>query len=479
MSSNQYRVILTGELYPGYNRDSVLPALAEVFDTPIERLRGLFEGADHPVNQSLGADAALELQTRLERIGVRCRIERLATHKVELQLRREVLSTGGTAAAAAPQANFEAGRMRCPACGHQQLVSNRCDACGVVFAEYHRGVAQPRAAASANAAATVAPAPPAQPKLEGHRTDDVWRDFVDDNEPDERYYLSLFFGDRAEKYLKVCDRLMRGPRTRFGLGWNWAAVFSPFIWALYRKMWGWGVVIFITEIFLPLILIVLGSYQMPSEKLVYLGYLGMVANRLVWPLVLDFLYCRHARSSLQQLHMMSPNYAAEIDIATAGGVSNSSVMVGVALATVMAVFLWSLVDSVYDSSRQVVQQRVLDTTTPGGVSGAKSIDDVTGLTTADTAAQQNHWVGTRTRLRALGQKVNAWLAEHSAVTDTSQLNLFKLRQELSLASTELTDAWGGEVQYIPDTEGYRLISAGPDRLFGTADDIQYRRILAE
>jgi hypothetical protein len=41
----------------------------------------------------------------------------------------------------------------------------------------------------------------------------------------------------------------------------------------------------------------------------------------------------------------------------------------------------------------------------------------------------------------------------------------------------LQDGWGGEVQYVPENEGYRLISAGPDRLFGTADDIQYRRTL--
>ena len=40
------------------------------------------------------------------------------------------------------------------------------------------------------------------------------------------------------------------------------------------------------------------------------------------------------------------------------------------------------------------------------------------------------------------------------------------------------DGWGNEIHYLPDAEGYRLISAGPDQLFGTADDIMYRRVLA-
>ena len=50
-------------------------------------------------------------------------------------------------------------------------------------------------------------------------------------------------------------------------------------------------------------------------------------------------------------------------------------------------------------------------------------------------------------------------------------------EPLDLPADAVQDAWGGEIQYIPDNEGYRLISAGPDRLFGTADDIQYRRVL--
>jgi len=475
MASQQYRVVLTGELVPGFSPEAALAAMAEVFETPVSDLRGVFDGGEHPVKQTFSADDALELQSRLDRIGVRCRIERLSENKVELQLRK------GAAASESSSASLnEAGKMRCPACGHEQLVSNRCDACGIVFAQYHRQAAQaqPKQPTAGNPPVDDVMPRPAQPRPQDHWRD-TWGDFVDDAEPDEQSYLGLFFGEKAEDYLGACQRYVKGPRTRFSLSWNWGAVFSPFIWALYRKMWGWAMVMFITEIFLPALLIILGSYDMPSHKLVYLGYAGLVANRLFWPAVANFLYCRHARVSLQRLHMMSPNYAAEIDIATAGGVSNSSVLVGLAIAGVMSVFLWSVVDSVHDSSRQAQQQRLVDAGSSQLTdSEGRRTDDVTGVG-GSAEPIENKWIATRKKLRALGQKVNSWLAQHAAVDDAAQLNLFRLREELSLKASDMTDGWGGEVQYIPDTEGYRLISSGPDRLFGTADDIQYRRVLSQ
>jgi len=110
--------------------------------------------------------------------------------------------------------------------------------------------------------------------------------------------------------------------------------------------------------------------------------------------------------------------------------------------------------------------------------GRRVSGDMTGLGSADDKPE-NKWVATRKQLRTLGQHVNNWMAQNAAVKDASQLNLYRLREELDLDPEELRDGWGGDLQYIPDTEGYRLISAGPDRLFGTADDIQYRRVMGE
>ena len=468
MASQQYRVTLTGELMPGYTREGALAALVEVFETPASNLRGLFDGGEHTVGGVLSAERALDLQNRLERIGVRCRIDKLPEQSVDLRLR------GQAAPAATVPPIQSAGQVECPACGHQQLVSNRCDACGIVFAEYLANQAKQATPPPASAQPQARPAP-TRPQM-----NDDWRDFVDDYEPDENADVALFFGENAEAYLNNCKH-MRGPRMRFFVSWNWGAVFSPFLWAMYRKMWGLGLVIFITEVFLPVLLITLGSYGVGPSMLEALGYLGLIANRLFWPALANFLYCRHARATLERLHMMSPNYAAEIDIATAGGTSNSSAFVGVACACVMTVFLWSLVDSLDQNGRQVQQQRLVGLQEGGtqltDAEGRPTTDDLTGLG-VDDMASENKWVSTRRKLRTLGQSVNTWLAARPGA-DAGQLNLFRLREEVGIDPAQMLDGWNGEVQYIPDNEGYRLISAGPDRLFGTADDIQYRRVLTE
>jgi hypothetical protein len=77
----------------------------------------------------------------------------------------------------------------------------------------------------------------------------------------------------------------------------------------------------------------------------------------------------------------------------------------------------------------------------------------------------------------LGQQINQWLVQNNQLNNPKAANLFTVRQQMRIPDESLRDGWGGEIQYVPENEGYRLISAGPDRLFGTADDIQYRRIL--
>ena len=178
--------------------------------------------------------------------------------------------------------------------------------------------------------------------------------------------------------------------------------------------------------------------------------------------------------------MMSPNYAAEVDIRTTGGVSGSASFVGLAVAAVLCVFVWSVVDSVHDTSVEASMRQNLDQKGAGLMEnrmGADS-DAMPGQDSAD-GQTENKWIATRSQLRFLGQKLNERLTQSASGSDTSQISLYRLRQELNLQPDALQDAWGGQVQYIPDTEGYRLISAGPDQLFGTADDIQYRRVMAE
>ena len=483
METQRYRVVLTGVLHPGSTPEAAVSVLAEVFQAPASSLRGIFDGAERPVDQALSAEDALKLQERLDRVGVRTRIQRESNPQVPLKLRQGV-ARSNTAVSGAPVS--QAGMMNCPACGHRQLVSGRCEACGILFDGYDPASGSPAQATQVQQTSPQANAPNGQASgAHGHAAkqgwDNDWLDSEEDGGPDEQHHLALFFGRPPDYYLKTCPSYLAGPRARFGLGWNWAAVFSPFAWSLYRKMWGWSLVIFVTEILLPVLLIVLGSYGFGPEKLVQLGYAGLLMNRLVWPALANFLYCRHALKTVQRLHMMSPNYVAEIDIATAGGVSNSSVFVGLAVATVMGVFLWSLVDSVHQSNRFGQLPAGLDAARGGRAdpkgAGGPGQDDMTGLAGAQLPAQ-NKWVATRLKLGAIGQKANAWLAERPD-SGPSDLSMSRLREAYALGVADSRDSWGGAVQFIPDDQGCRLLSAGPDGLFGTVDDIQYRRPLKE
>jgi hypothetical protein len=304
----------------------------------------------------------------------------------------------------------------------------------------------------------------------------AWVDLEEDQDPDENHFLGLFAGPTPGRYLRVFERFKRGPRRQLPLSWNWGAVFSPFLWAMYRKLWFWALLIGVFEILLPTLAFVLGTRQGLSQKYLYVGWAALIGSRLFWPAVVDFLYFRYARNSIRRLHRMAPRYAADIDVATAGGVSHTAVFVGVTFSLVFGLFLWSVVESMdigyggFDPRMaDILEQAAVQTLTPG----AGQVVD----TQTETRESDNKWVETRQRLRSLGQQINQWLIENNKLDNPGAANLFTLRQQRRIPDQALRDGWGEEIQYVPDVEGYRLISAGPDRLFGTADDIQYRRTI--
>lgn len=255
---------------------------------------------------------------------------------------------------------------------------------------------------------------------------------------------------------------------------------SPFLWAMYRKMWAWGMLIFVTEILLPVLLIALGSKPFVSDKLTYLGIAGIVANRVFWPAVLKYLYCRHTRNMIAYMNRMSPTYAADIDIATAGGTSKTSVFVGIVLAIVVSLLTWNVVDTVYS---QIVSSQAVFTepeTAPGatwqpnsnrGGEQAPRQADVDKLTT------ENKWVATRNRLRVLGQRLTTWFSASAGSVDPARLSIADIGQALLLDLNSTVDGWGKQFRYRYNDGGFQLYSAGPDGQFDTDDDIKYRRSL--
>lgn len=268
-----------------------------------------------------------------------------------------------------------------------------------------------------------------------------------------------------------------GKRTMIRPSWLWSAVFSPFLWALYRKMWLWGMLLLVLDVFLPVLLIILGLQEGLSDLLLYAGVGLLIANRLFWPVFLKGLYCRYARSTIAYMHRMSPTFAPDIDIAAAGGTSRTSVFAGLVLAIVMSLLTWSVVDALYELlAEQTPAFAPLPeaplTPAPADAPVAPEADPQNEL-----LANENKWVATRNRLRVLGQQVNAWLLDLGSAVDPATLDIGTISASLRLEDDAAIDGWGQPIRYESDGVGYRLISSGPDGEFGTADDVDYRRTL--
>jgi len=481
MDEALYQVVLSGEIVSGFSREAALASLARIFQTSAARLVPALDGGDYAIDDLMTADEAAALQQRLERVGVQARLEQVASGqsrhpRTGLRLPRQDYPV-------------EAGLMHCPACGHQQLVAKSCDECGVVFAEFNRQRAAAQRAAAGPSPPTVPPGQrplPDRPTVTPRRPRDVyasatagWREgWLDEGDqlPTEQYHLQLFMGRTSPQLTEPCQKMMLGRRTRLTLSWVGGAVFSPFLWAMYRKMWGWGLVIFLAEILLPVVLITSGAKQGVSDKLILVGLGLLVANRIFWPAILKSLYCRHARHTIQQLHRMAPTFASDIEVATRGGTSRTSVFVGLVLATVASLLAWSIVDMVHARWMAPAQAFAPAPQLPRPDTQPKPADAAVA-TQNELLINENKWVATRNRLRTLGQQISSWFVSAGATVDPTGLDLAALARLVPLAADSLLDGWGREVAYHFDGQGYRLVSAGPDGEFGNSDDIEYRRIV--
>jgi len=76
------------------------------------------------------------------------------------------------------------------------------------------------------------------------------------------------------------------------------------------------------------------------------------------------------------------------------------------------------------------------------------------------------------RLRALARSVKVWMIQFGIGYDPSQVTVKRLRQDMGLKDADLQDPWGTPMRYEPAGAGFRVFSAGPDRRFGTGDDVE-------
>lgn len=320
---DRYRVVLSGELIPGHETTAARACLAGVVLAGPGSPADPFDGVARPLEPTLEADQALALQARLQQAGVRAVVERVSASAVPMRLRPELLNDDAHVAPPEP--------------------------------------APPHTPRETTPQSPPRSAPRSDPRSHAEqRWQDAWANSHVDDEPPEDQRLGLYVGPRAPGYLQRFRRLRRNNRPVFALSWNWGAVPSPFLWALYRRLWGWALVIAFVEVVLPVLLLVMASYGALPEGVASLAYASVIVNRIVWPAVADYLYFRQAHGRLLRLFRMQSGYASELDIAHAGGVSRSAVLVGAAFSVVFGLFIWSLVDSVRQQQELAFEAEILE-----------------------------------------------------------------------------------------------------------------------
>ncbi|HEB95244.1 MAG TPA: hypothetical protein ENI96_02280 [Sedimenticola thiotaurini] len=84
---------------------------------------------------------------------------------------------------------------------------------------------------------------------------------------------------------------------------------------------------------------------------------------------------------------------------------------------------------------------------------------------------------TRRRQTVLVRSVKVWMIEYGFGFDPSQVTLKRVQQDLGLDQDGMQDGWGTTFRYRPGDGRYTVVSAGPDRRFGSDDDLERVEVL--
>jgi hypothetical protein len=143
--------------------------------------------------------------------------------------------------------------------------------------------------------------------------------------------LALFVGKNAEKYLGKFRKFSRNGEDSFVTTWHWPAFFFSFWWTLYRKLYGWALLVLFLG-FVP-----------------YLGFLVMIA----FGMSANYIYYQHAKKKLIEVKSLpSSEVERAAAVARAGGVNNVAVVLAPIAVIAILVILVAIAVPQFVSYRQ-------------------------------------------------------------------------------------------------------------------------------
>ncbi len=183
MAESLCRIIISGTLVAGKNRQTVVRDLAALFKCSADQAAALINGQPVPLKRLFDKVAAQRYATRLLQIGVKCGIQTVG----------------------ASDANQT---MVCPKCHTRQPLAAECATCGIVVERRQK-------------APTDANQDGAAHKLEPRQKDSL---------------VLRMAGSRNLAYYQKNFRRFEAKDDKYVLQWNLYAFLIPFAWFVYRKM---------------------------------------------------------------------------------------------------------------------------------------------------------------------------------------------------------------------------------------------------
>jgi hypothetical protein len=435
MEQGAYKVVLSGEIIEGYDREQVVAQAARLFKCPPAQAERLLQGRPTSLKRQMDEATAGRYRDSLTKSGIACRLEPVNAQPVletTAAEQRPEPASGGASLSLTPKEGTEntspirlelsdepqvadtparnkvpasttaasASGFQCPKCGTPQERGSECVKCGIIFAKY-----QPSETPVADAA-----------------------EEAEESTLDEWDELALFVGENMDAYRGKFRQLQQN-EGRFQWQWHWAAFAIPVPWLIYRKLYFWAVAYVLISLLVPPI--------------------AMLAVAMVPGLLGNYVYYRHARQRIAK--MTSSGDERRNEIIQAGGTNSIPVTIG---ATILAGMVMSVLFYKFlmpFPMHTALQQKA-----------------------APTNELQN--VGTRPTKLKMQLLMNLLLMQKKTKTaidghfDMPQ-GMTELSQSLGVPPSGTKDMWGTLMEFETSGETIMFRSAGPDKTFGTEDDV--------
>ncbi len=244
---SKYRVILSGQVMPEFNRRQVLESLAQIFHSKPSTMEKLLQGNPIPLRKQYDRDQAQLICDKILNSGAQCQIEEIP--EIPLQLLDEETIP------------------------YPEQLEDRIGADN----------------------------PDGDPDEDAVYGSNIYRR-DEDSLQDPNFgrdklsnLVMLFVGTNLDYYRNQFRRLGSVRHPTFRMSWNWPAFFFFFFWALYRKLWIWAVVY------------VLGGAAL--MMLLPPGPISLVWL-FAWPLSANYIYYRQAIANARAA-MQAPEQEAQ------------------------------------------------------------------------------------------------------------------------------------------------------------------------